>query len=203
MTQTVPEPITRLIDAFARLPGVGPKTASRYTFYLLRAPDELSRVLSEAIGELKIKTRLCSICFNITDTDPCAICRDEHRDAGLIAVVEEPLDALALERAGSYRGRYHVLHGALSPVDGIGPDQIRLRELINRVGKGGVSEVIIATNPSMEGDATALYIQRELDALPVNGTRVTRLARGLPTGGDIEYVDPVTLSRALQGRHPL
>ena len=203
MTQTVPEPITRLIDAFARLPGVGPKTASRYTFYLLRAPDELSRVLSEAIGELKTKTRLCSICFNITDVDPCAICRDEHRDGGLIAVVEEPLDALALERTGSYRGRYHVLHGALSPVEGIGPDQIRVRELVNRVGKGGVAEVIIATNPGMEGDATALYIQRELDALPLNGTKVTRLARGLPTGGDIEYVDPVTLTRALQGRHAL
>ena len=203
MTQTVPEPITRLMEAFARLPGVGPKTASRYTFYLLRAPDELSRVLAEAIGELKEKTRLCSVCFNITDTDPCAICRDEHRDSGVITVVEEPLDALAIERTGNYKGRYHVLHGAISPVEGIGPDQIRLRELVNRVGKGGVGEVIIATNPSFEGDATANYIQRELSALPVNGTKITRLARGLPTGGDIEYVDPVTLTRALLGRQAL
>ncbi|MHB8624924.1 MAG: recombination mediator RecR [Aggregatilineales bacterium] len=203
MTQTVPEPITRLMEAFARLPGVGPKTASRYTFYLLRAPDELSRILSEAIGELKEKTRLCSVCFNITDTDPCAICRDEHRDSGVIAVVEEPLDALAIERTGNYKGRYHVLHGAISPVEGIGPDQIRLRELVNRVGKGGIGEVIIATNPGFEGDATANYIQRELNGLPVNGTKVTRLARGLPTGGDIEYVDPVTLTRALQGRQAL
>ena len=205
MTQSVPEPITRLIDAFSRLPTIGPKTASRLTYFLLRAPDELTQTLADAIGELKAKTRLCSICFNITDTDPCAICGDLGRDVGLIAVVEEPLDALALERTGFYKGRYHVLHGALSPVDGIGPDQIRVRELVLRVNKGGIEEIIVATNPGLEGDATAMYIQRELASLPAGPqpVRITRLARGLPTGGDIEYVDPVTLTRALQGRSAL
>ena len=205
MTQSVPEPITRLIDAFSRLPTIGPKTASRLTYFLLRAPDELTQTLADAIGELKAKTRLCSVCFNITDTDPCAICGDSGRDVGLIAVVEEPLDALALERTGFYKGRYHVLHGALSPVDGIGPDQIRVRELVARVNRGGVEEIIVATNPGLEGDATAMYIQRELASLPAGPQplRITRLARGLPTGGDIEYVDPVTLTRALQGRSAL
>lgn len=207
MTQSVPEPITRLIDAFSRLPTIGPKTASRLTYFLLRAPDDLSRTLSEAIGELKAKTQLCSVCFNITDSNPCVICSDSQRDIGVIAVVEEPLDALALERTGFYKGRYHVLHGALSPVDGIGPDQIRVRELVARVRKGGIEEIIVATNPGLEGDSTAMYIQRELAELPAadadHPLRITRLARGLPTGGDIEYVDPVTLTRALQGRQPL
>jgi recombination protein RecR len=205
MTQSVPEPITRLIEAFSRLPTIGPKTASRLTYFLLRAPDDLSHTLAEAIGELKAKTRLCSVCFNITDTDPCAICNDSQRDTRIIAVVEEPLDALALERTGFYKGRYHVLHGALSPVDGIGPDQLKVRELVARVGKGGIEEIIVATNPGLEGDSTAMYIQRELAELPVSDKplRITRLARGLPTGGDIEYVDPVTLTRALQGRQVL
>jgi len=197
---TIPEPITRLIDAFSRLPGIGPKTASRLTYYLLRAPEDLSRVLSESIGELKTKTRLCSICYNITDTDPCAICRDTSRDPGLIAVVEEPLDALAIERTASFKGRYHVLHGAISPVDGIFAEQLRLRELVGRVHEGGIKELIIATNPGMEGDATAMNIQRELAD---SGVKITRLARGLPIGGDIEYVDSVTLTRALQGRQSL
>ncbi len=200
MPQTIPEPITRLIDAFSRLPGVGPKTASRLTYYLLRAPDDLSRALAESIGELKAKTRLCSVCYNITDIDPCAICRDSARDPGLIAVVEEPLDALAIERTGSFKGRYHVLHGAISPVEGIGPDQIKIRELVARVNKGAINELIIPTNPGMEGDVTAMEIQNQLINSQV---KITRLARGLPTGGDIEYVDSVTLTRALQGRQTL
>ena len=206
MTQTVPEPITRLIDAFARLPGVGPKTASRYTFYLLRAPDELTRVLAEAIGELKTKTRLCSICFNITEDDPCPVCSDPTRDASLIAVVEEPSDALALERTNSYRGRYHVLHGVISPREGIGPEQLRIRELVTRVEQGGVQELIISTNPGLEGDSTAYSIRDELSksrSEAAQAVKLTRLARGLPTGADLEYADSVTVLRALQGRQAL
>ncbi len=200
MSNPIPESVTRLVEAFSRLPGVGPKTASRLTYFLLRAPDDVSQSLAEAVGELKSKTRLCSVCFNITEDDPCPVCMDAHRDATMIAVVEEPLDALAVERTGSYKGRYHVLHGAISPVNGIGPDQLKVRELVTRVNKGGIAEIIVATNPGLEGDATAMYIQRELAA---SGVRVTRLARGLPTGGDLEYVDSVTLMRALQGRHTL
>ncbi len=200
MSNAIPQPVTDLIEAFSRLPGVGPKTASRLTYFLLRAPDDVSRALSDAVGELKARTRLCSICFNITEKDPCPICQDNSRDVGLIAVVEEPLDALALERTGSYKGRYHVLHGAISPVNGIGPDQLKLQELVSRVRKGGVTEIIVATNPGLEGDATAMYIQKELQS---SGVHVTRLARGLPTGGDLEYVDMMTLTRALQGRHTL
>lgn len=197
MSKAIPEPVTRLVDAFSRLPGVGPKTASRFAFFLLRAPDELSAELSEALRELKAQTRLCSVCYNITVTDPCGVCGDSARDQGLIAVVEEPLDVLALERTAAYSGVYHVLHGAISPVSGIGPDDLRIRELVARVRNGEVREVIIATNPGLEGDATAMYIQRELAP---TGVRLTRLARGLPVGSDIEYADAVTLMRALQGR---
>jgi recombination protein RecR len=200
MSKAVPEPVTKLIEAFSRLPGVGPKTASRLTYYLLRAPDELSLGLADALRDLKALTRFCSVCYNITVDDPCGICSDPQRDASLIAVVEEPLDVLALERTGSYAGRYHVLHGAISPVNGIGPDDLRIRELGARVDQGGVLEIIIATNPGLEGDATAMYIQRELAH---KGVKVTRLARGLPVGGDLEYVDSVTLTRALQGRSEL
>lgn len=197
MSKAIPEPVTRLVDAFSRLPGVGPKTASRFAFFLLRAPDEMSAELSEALRELKAQTRLCSVCYNITVTDPCGVCGDSARDQGLIAVVEEPLDVLALERTAAYSGVYHVLHGAISPVNGIGPDDLRIRELVARVRNGEVREVIIATNPGLEGDATAMYIQRELAP---TGVRLTRLARGLPAGSDIEYADAVTLMRALQGR---
>lgn len=197
MSKAVPEPVTRLIEAFSRLPGVGPKTASRLTYYLLRAPDELSIGLADALRELKVATQFCSVCFNITVDDPCPICSDNQRDRTLVAVVEEPLDVLALERTGSYNGLYHVLHGAISPVNGIGPDELKIAELATRVDGGEVLEVIIATNPGLEGDATAMYIQRELAA---KGVKVTRLARGLPVGGDLEYVDAVTLTRALQGR---
>lgn len=200
MSKAIPQSVTQLIEAFSRLPGVGPKTASRLTYYLLRAPDELSQTLSTALADLKSKTRYCSICFNITEQDPCPICRDESRDASQVVVVEEPLDVLAVERTGAYEGRYHVLHGAISPVEGIGPEDLKIRELVARVEGGEVREVIIATNPGMEGDATAMYVQRELAP---TGVRVTRLARGLPTGGDLEYVDSVTLLRALQGRQEM
>ena len=200
MSSAIPEPVTRLIDALSRLPGVGPKTASRLTYYLLRAPDELSLKLAEALQELKSQTQFCSICFNITVDDPCPICADNSRDQHTIAVVEEPLDVLAIERTSAYRGVYHVLHGAISPVNGVGPDDIRIHELVGRVEKGNITEVIVATNPGLEGDATAMYIQREL--LP-KGVKMTRLARGLPVGGDIEYADTVTLMRALQGRSEL
>lgn len=200
MSQVLPEPVSKLVDALSRLPGVGPKTASRLTYFLLRAPDDVSLGLSEALRNLKALTRFCSTCGNITVDDPCPICRDSRRDSSMIAVTEEPMDVLALERTGSYRGKYHVLHGAISPVNGIGPDDLRIRELVARVDAGGVLEIIIATNPGLEGDATAMYIQRELAG---KGVKVTRLARGLPVGGDLEYVDAVTLTRALQGRSEL
>lgn len=200
MSQAVPKPVTQLIDAFSRLPGVGPKTASRLTYFLLRAPDELSQTLAAAIGDLKTKTRYCSVCYNITEDDPCAICADDSRDKTTLVVVEDPLDVLAVERTGAYKGRYHVLHGAISPVEGIGPEDLKIRELVSRVKAEGVLEVIVATNPGMEGDATAMYVQRQLAP---TGVKVTKLARGLPTGGDLEYVDSVTLLRALQGRHEI
>lgn len=199
MSKAIPEPVTRLIESFSRLPGVGPKTASRLTYYLLRAPDEVSLQLADALRDLKTQTRFCSVCYNITVEDPCLICSDAHRDQRVIAVVEEPLDVLAIERTGSYDGVYHVLHGAISPVNGIGPDDLRIKELVKRVGDEAL-EVIIATNPGLEGDATAMFIQRELAGKDV---KVTRLARGLPVGGDLEYVDSVTLTRALQGRSAL
>jgi recombination protein RecR len=198
MSKAIPEPVTRLIDALSRLPGVGPKTASRLTYYLLRAPDEVANTLSETLRDLKAQTQLCSVCHNITVSDPCGICSDPRRDPHTIMVVEEPLDVLAIERTGSYHGVYHVLHGVISPVSGVGPDDLKLRELGARVENGQVLEVIIATNPSYEGDATSMYIQREI--LRDRGVKITRLARGLPVGSDIEYADAVTLTRALQGR---
>jgi len=200
MSRAAPEPVIKLIEALARLPGVGPKTASRLTYFLLRAPDELSLGLADALRDLKAKTRFCSVCSNITVDDPCPVCSDANRDSTVIAVVEEPLDVLALERTGSFKGKYHVLHGALSPVDGIGPDDLKIRELIRRVDAGGILEVIIATNPVVEGDVTAMYLQQQLHG---KGLKITRLARGLPVGGDLEYVDAVTLTRALQGRNEL
>lgn len=200
MSKAIPEPVTKLIEAFSRLPGVGPKSASRLTYFLLRAPDEVSIRLSDALRDLKSQTRFCSSCYNITVNDPCPICSDPRRDHHVIAVVEEPLDVLAIERTGSFDGLYHVLHGAISPVNGIGPDDLRIRELIKRVEQGEAVEIIIATNPGLEGDATAMYIQQQLGP---KGVKITRLARGLPVGGDIEYVDAVTLSRALQGRSEL
>lgn len=196
-SKAIPEPVSKLIEAFARLPNIGSKTASRLTFFLLRAPDDLSLSLSEALRNLKDQTRFCSVCGNITVDDPCAVCSDARRDRSLLAVVEEPLDLIALEQTGTYQGLYHVLGGAISPVNGIGPDDLRIRELSGRVAEGMITEVIVATNPGQEGDATALYIARELKD---KGVKLTRLARGLPTGSDLQYVDTVTLLRALQGR---
>ena len=198
----LPEPIQNLINAFSRLPGIGPKTASRLTFHLLRAADELSIDLAQALNELKSSTTYCPICFNITmaGRQECEICADSQRDPGLICVVEEPLDVLALERTAAYQGRYHVLHGALSPIEGIGPDDLKVRELLDRVRAGGIAEVILATNPSMEGDYTAAYLQQQLVG---SGVLMTRLARGLPVGGDLEYADQSTLLRALSGRQEM
>ncbi len=193
-------PVARLIEELSRLPGIGPKTASRLTFYLLRAPKEQALALAEAIRELKEKTTYCEICFNITDESPCAICRDPERDHTTICVVEEPLDVVAIERTGEYRGVYHVLHGAISPVEGIGPEDLRIKELLKRLREGEVREVILATNPNLEGEATAMYIYRLIRPL---GIKVTRLARGLPVGGDLEYADEITLARALEGRREM
>lgn len=192
-----PEPVARLIDALQRLPGIGPKTAQRLTFFLLKRPADEVRELSESLLAVKERIVSCQRCFNITDEDPCRICADPGRDGGVLCVVEEPNDLLAMERTGEFRGRYHVLLGALSPLDGIGPDDIKVRELLVRLEAGGVAEVILATNPNVEGEATALYLARLLRPL---GVRVTRIARGLPVGGDLEYADQVTLSKALEGR---
>jgi recombination protein RecR len=198
----LPEPIQNLVNALSRLPGIGPKTASRLTFFLLTAPEELSRDLAEALIQLKAGTTYCQICYNITAAGrtECEVCANDTRDPRLICVVEEPLDVLALERTGGFTGRYHVLHGALSPIEGIGPEKLKVRELVERVRSGEVREVILATNPSLEGDYTAAYLRQQL--LPF-GVRMTRLARGLPVGGDLEYADQNTLLRALSGRQDL
>lgn len=191
------EPIARLIEEFSRLPGIGPKTASRLTFYLLRAREEQAAALAQAIAEVKEKTLLCSRCFNIATNDPCAICGNPRRDQTIVCVVEEPLDVLALERTGEYKGLYHVLHGAISPVEGINPEDLKIGELVARTRVEPIEEVIIATNPTTEGRATQHYIAREL--IPI-GVKVTALAQGLPVGGDLEYADEVTLGRALENR---
>lgn len=193
----IPEPVTRLIESLSALPGIGPKTASRLAYYLLRAPEEISLNLSEALKDIKTKTTFCSTCGNITVDDPCKICGNGQRDQRTIAVVEEPLDLLAIERTGMYDGVYHVLHGVISPVNGVGPQDLTIPKLLKRVAENDILEVILATNPGMEGDATAMYLQAELSK---KGVKITRPARGLPTGGDLEYVDSVTLMRALQGR---
>jgi recombination protein RecR len=195
--QATVEPVARLIEQFARLPGIGPKTAQRLTYYLLRMPEQVSVDLAAAIHQMKQSVRFCSICLNITDSEVCAICRSEARDRSLICVVEEPLDVLALERARGFTGVYHVLHGALSPMEGIGADDLKIRELLGRVEADDVREVILATNPNVEGETTAMYLTRLLRPL---GVRVTRIARGLPVGGDLEYADEVTLAQALEGR---
>jgi len=198
----LPEPIQELITAFSRLPGIGPKTASRLTFFLLRAPEDISGDLSEALANLKAKITYCQICYNITTTGRtvCEICASDTRETHLICVVEEPLDVLALERTAAYTGRYHILHGALSPIEGVGPEDIRIKELIERIQKGDIQEVILATNPSMEGDYTAAYLHQKLAPM---GIKLTRLARGLPVGGDLEYADQNTLLRALNGRNEM
>ena len=193
-------PVAALIEEFSKLPGVGVKTAQRLTFFILRSPTDQARRLAEAIMRVKESIIYCSRCFNITETDPCSICDNPSRDQELICVVEEPLDVLALEKTGVYKGLYHVLHGAISPVEGIGPKDLRINELLQRVQRSKIREVILATNPNLEGELTALFIKDSLASL---GLRVTGLARGLPMGGDLEYADEGTLSRALEGRRDM
>jgi recombination protein RecR len=199
---SLPAPIQNLIVAFERLPGIGPKTASRLAFYLLRAPEDISSQLAVALNALKSATGMCETCFNITLAGEtlCEICANPKRDESTLCVVEEPLDVLILEKTDAFQGRYHVLHGVLSPIEGIVPDDLKIRPLIERVRRGGVREVILATNPSMEGDATALYLRQQLAPF---GPRITRLARGLPVGGDLEYADQNTILRALAGRQEM
>jgi recombination protein RecR len=195
-----PEPFARLIEALQRLPGIGPKTAQRLTFFLLKRPVSEVRELSDALIAVKERIVYCGSCFNVTDEDPCHICADPARDVRVLCVVEEPNDLLAMERTGEYRGRYHVLLGALSPLDGIGPEDLKVRELLTRLESGETTEVILATNPNVEGEATAIYLAKLIRPL---GVRVTRIARGLPVGGDLEYADQVTLSKALEGRREI
>lgn len=190
-------PVTRLVEEFHRLPGIGPKTAQRLAYYLVRMPEEHARSLAEAIVAVKERIVMCSSCYNITEDDPCAICSDPGRETATICVVEEALDVLALERTHSYRGLYHVLHGAISPMNGVGPDDLKIQPLLARLRDNSVPEVILATNPNLEGEATAMYIHRLLEPL---GVKLTRPARGLPVGGDLEYADEATLGRAIQGR---
>jgi len=197
MMQTTPASVTRLIEELAELPGVGRKTAARLTFFLLRNQSDLAERLAEALREIRERTRFCSVCYNITEEDPCPICADLGRDHSTICVVEEPLDTLAIERAGVYKGVYHVLHGVLAPSEGMFVENLRIGELVVRIRGGGATEVILATNPTSEGDWTASYLLTRLRPL---GVRVTRLGRGLPVGGDLEYADAVTLTRALEGR---
>ncbi len=191
-------PIARLIEELTKLPGVGPKTAQRLAYFIVRMPAEEARRLASAIVDARERTRLCSVCFNFTDDDPCRFCREgSGRDPGVICVVEQPKDVVAVERTREFRGLYHVLHGAISPMEGVGPEQLKVKELLARLGGGPVREVILATDPNVEGEATAMYLARLLKPL---GVRVTRMAHGMPVGGDLEYLDELTLARALEGR---
>lgn len=192
--------LARLIHALAKLPGIGEKTAARLAFHILRAPDEYARDLAAAITEVKARMRLCSVCCNLSETDPCGTCADPSRAEALVCVVEEPRDLLALERAREYKGRYHVLHGALSPLDGIGPDDIKVKELLARLEGQSIKEVIVATNPTVTGEATALYLSRLIKPL---GVKVTRIAHGVPVGGSLEFIDEVTLTKALENRREI
>lgn len=198
----LPDAIQNLINSLERLPGIGPKTASRLAFFLLKAPEEISNSLAEALTDIKTKITFCDECFNImmVEREKCEICESNQRDASQICVVEEPLDILSLERLGAYQGKYHVLQGVINPIEGIGPEQLKIKPLLERIQRGGVKEVILATDPTMEGDATAQYLYPRLKAL---GVHVTRLARGLPVGGDLEYADQNTLLRALSGRQEM
>jgi recombination protein RecR len=209
--QPIAEPVSKLIDAFSKLPGIGPKTASRLVYFLLRSDESIGLNLAQALQELKANTLLCKICFNIADRDPCAVCINSQRDHSIICVVEEPLDVQAIERTRGFNGVYHVLHGAISPMEGKGPDDLKISQLIKRIQQGNpapdgvdapvaIKEILLATNPNLEGDATAMYIARLVKPL---GVRATRLAHGLPVGGDLEYADDITLGRALAGRSEL
>jgi recombination protein RecR len=193
-------PIARLIQQLAKLPGVGEKTAARLAFHILRASPEDATALAAAIGEVRQRIRFCSVCCDLTEADPCAICRDARRDGAMVCVVAQPQDLIAIERAGGYRGRYHVLHGLLSPLDGVGPDDLRVAELIRRCADGTIREAILATSPSVEGEATAVYLAKLLRPL---GVRATRIATGVPMGGELEYADQATLARAIDGRREM
>ena len=195
----IPKSIGRLIDNFNKLPGIGPKTAQRLTYYLLHVPQSNLDDFAVAIAELKKNTKFCGVCFNLSETDPCPICSDESRDSSKICVVEQALDILAIERSRAYKGFYHVLHGVINPLENIGPDEIYLKELVNRVKNDKITEIIVATNPTMEGEATALYIQQMLIKNKIN-IPVSRIGRGLPTGADLEYADELTLSKSFEGR---
>ncbi len=193
-------PVSRLVDEFHKLPGIGPKTAQRLTYHLVRMPDDQARSLAEAIVAVKDRIVLCSRCYNITESDPCLVCTDLSRDQTRVCVVEEALDVLAVERTHTYRGLYHVLHGVISPINGIGPDQLKLKELFSRLTREDISEMVVATNPTLEGEATAMYIRRHQGR---DDLKVTHLARGLPVGGSLEYTDETTLTRAFQGRQEI
>lgn len=200
MPSALARPLARLIDELSKLPGVGPKTAQRLAYHILRGTSGDAEALAAAVRSVKTDLKYCSVCFNIAESDPCALCSSDERDQRVVCVVEEPLDVLAIERTGQYKGVYHVLHGAISPVNGVRPDDLRIAELAARAKKDGIEEVILATNPNLEGEATAMFIAQLLSG---SGARITRLARGLPMGGDLEYADEVTVSRALEGRRAL
>ncbi len=193
----LPEPISRLIDALSKLPGIGEKNATRLSFHILKAPAEFAESISKAIIDTKRKVIVCPICFSFTSQTPCEICSDEEREKTAICVVEEPLDLIAIERSREFNGKYHVLHGVISPIEGIGPDDLKIKELLVRLQKDNVKELIIATNPSVEGEATALYLAKIIKPL---GVEVSRIAHGIPMGGDIEYIDEITLGKALRDR---
>ena len=190
-------PVAQLVEEFHKLPGIGPKTAQRLTYYLVRMPHEQAQALAEAIMRVKDRIALCSHCYNITESDPCGICDNPNRDRSKVCVVEEALDVLALEKTNSYRGLYHILHGVISPMNGIGPEDLKIQPLLHRISIGDIKEVILATNPNLEGEATSMYIHRLIAPI---GVTVTRLARGLPVGGDLEYADELTLGRAIEER---
>ena len=200
MPSALARPLARLIDELGKLPGVGPKTVQRLAYHILRTPAPDAEALAAAIRSVKTDLRYCGICFNIAETDPCAICSSDERDATVVCVVEEPHDVLAIARTGQFKGRFPVLHGAISPVNGIRPDDLKLAQLVARVREGGIEELILATNPNLEGEATSMYVAQLLAG---SGARLTRLARGLPMGGDLEYADEVTVSRALEGRRAM
>ena len=193
-------PVANLVDQFHKLPGIGPKTAQRLTYYMIRMPEEEARSLAQAILDVKDRIVLCSRCYNITEADPCAICSDPRRDLTRICVVEEALDVLAIERTHTYTGLYHVLHGVISPMNGIGPDDLKIQPLLARVRDTEIEEIILATNPNLEGEATRMYVHKLVASL---GLKITRPARGLPVGGDLEYADEATLSRAFEGRQEI
>jgi recombination protein RecR len=200
VTTSSPGPIARLIQQLAKLPGIGEKTAARLAFHILRAPAEDAAALAATVGALHGQIRLCSQCCDFTESDPCRLCQDQRRDASLVCAVAQPQDVVAIERTGGYRGRYHVLHGVLSPLDGVGPDDLRIAELVRKAGGGQIKEVIVATNPSVEGETTAVYLAKLLRPL---GVRTSRIATGVPMGGELEYADRLTLARALDGRREI